>query len=190
MGKVETPLAAAAAEFEQELASYLRLGDLFVKTPLTSVKHLERANTTLSEIAACEERLQGAGQRLVAAIAGARSRQEQLAKEVVAHVPVVQERNKKLQELMGELAGVASEVGGLNTVIAQRGHNGDASSPPTAADARDVSATVLALSARAEALATTAREAEFEELATQAHALHQKLQAIGKKLALVGGAPS
>ena len=187
MAKPETPLAEAAAEFERELASYLRLGDLFVKTPLTSVKHLERANTTLSEIAACEERLQGAGQRLVSAIAGARGHQEQLAKDVVAHVPVVQERNRKLQELMGELAGVAGEVGGLNTVIAQRGQNGDGNSGPTAADARDVSTTVLALSERAEALANTAREAEFEELATQAHALYQKLLAIGKKLALVGG---
>jgi hypothetical protein len=44
----------------------------------------------------------------------------------------------------------------------------------------------LALSARAEALAGTAREAEFEELATQAHSLHQRLQAIGKKLAKAG----
>ena len=35
--------------------------------------------------------------------------------------------------------------------------------------------------------AVGARDAEFEELATQAHALHQKLQAIGMKLAQVGG---
>jgi uncharacterized coiled-coil DUF342 family protein len=188
MAKQEpSPLSDAAAAFDSELSAYTRLGELFVKTPLTSVKHLERANATLAEIAACEERLQGAGQRLVQALAAARDQQEQLAKQVVAHVPAVQERNKRLQELMTELAGVAAEVGGLNTLIAQRGGNGDSSTPPTAADARNVSTTVLALSDRAEQLATTAHEAEFEELATQAHALHQKLQAIGKKLALVGG---
>ena len=34
---------------------------------------------------------------------------------------------------------------------------------------------------------TSAREAEFEEIATQAHSLHQRLQAIGKKLQKVGG---
>jgi hypothetical protein len=181
-----SPLADAATAFDAELSTYTRLGELFVKTPLGSVKHLERANATLADIAASEERLQNAGQALVQALAAARDRQEQLAKQVVAHVPVVQQRNQKLQELMGELGGVAGEVGDLNNLIGKRG-NGDANTPPTAADARDVSTTVLALSERAEKLAATAREAEFEELATQAHALHQKLQAIGKKLAQVGG---
>jgi hypothetical protein len=180
-------LTEAATVFDTELTTYTRLGELFVKTPLSSVKHLERANATLADIAACEERLQTAGQRLVQALATARDRQELLAKEVVSHVPVVQDRNKRLQELMGELAGVATEVGGLNSIITQRGGNGEATASPTAADAREVSTTVLALSTRAEQLATAAREAEFEELATQAHALHQKLQAIGKKLAMVGG---
>lgn len=187
MAKQESSaLTEAATVFELELATYTRLGELFVKTPLASVKYLERANSTLAEIAACEERLQGAGQRLVQALATARDGQELLAKQVVAHVPVVQDRNKRLQALMTELAGVANEVSGLNALIT-RGGNGDSTTAPTAADARDVAATVLALSERAELLATTARDAEFEELATQAHALHQKLQAIGKKLAMVGG---
>ncbi|MEO8699829.1 MAG: hypothetical protein ABI867_07285 [Kofleriaceae bacterium] len=187
MAKQEpSALSEAAIAFETELASYTRLGELFVKTPLSSVKHLERANTTLSEIAGCEGRLQEAGQRLVQALAIARDQQEELAKQVVAHVPAVQERNKQLQELMAELAAVAGEVGGLNTLIASRGTNGSGATQPTAADARDVSETVLALSARAEKLAASARTAEFEELATQAHALHQKLAAIGTKLAAVG----
>ena len=180
-----SPLAEAAAAFDEELAAYARLGELFIKTPLASVKHLERANATLSELAGCEERLQAAGQALVKALAAARDRQEQLAKEVIAHVPVVQQRNQRLQELMGELTGVAGDVGGLNLVIQGKAEDPDATA--TVAEARDVAATVLALSARAEQLASTAHAAEFEELATQAHALHQRLGAIGKKLAKVGG---
>ncbi|HWU88523.1 MAG TPA: hypothetical protein VN253_14675 [Kofleriaceae bacterium] len=180
-------LADAAAAFDAELAAYARLGKLFLETPLSGVKHLERANHTLAEIAACEERLQSAGQQLVAALAGARERQEQLAKQVVAHVPALQARNQRLKDLMGELAAVASEVSGLNDALTRRGENGDATQPPTAADARDVSSTVFALSARAEALARAAREAELEELHSQAHALHQKLQVIGKKLQKAGG---
>ncbi|HEU0036546.1 MAG TPA: hypothetical protein VFQ53_38300 [Kofleriaceae bacterium] len=191
MAKQESSaLTDAASAFDAELATYTRLGELFIRTPLSSVKHLERANSTLADIAACEERLQTAGQRLVQALSQARGQQEELAKQVVAHVPTLQERNKRLQELMTELASVAGEVAGLNQLIAHRGGNGDSTIGPTAQDARDVSATVLALSDRAEQLASTAREAEFEELATQAHALHQKLQAIGKKLAMVGGSPS
>lgn len=88
---------------------------------------------------------------------------------------------------MAELTAVAGEVGSLNQTITGHRNNGDTSKPPTAEDARGVSTTVFALSERAERLAITAREAEFEEIATQAHALCQRLQAVGKKLQKVGG---
>jgi hypothetical protein len=183
MAKPETSaLGDAVAAFDSELAAYARLGKLFLETPLQSVKHLERANATLGDIAACEERLQAAGQRLVQALAAAREHQEQLAKQVVGHVPAVQARNQRLQELMTQLGTVAGEVSELNTKIVERRENGDQTRPPTADEAHDVSTSVFALSDRALHLATIAREAEFEELATQAHALHQRLQAIGKKL--------
>lgn len=187
MAQHDTALAAAAAAFDDELASYARLGDLFLKTPLSSVKHLERANATLADIAACEERLQAAGQRMVQALSAARARQEQLARDVVAHVPQIQARNKQLNDLMSELTAVAGEVGQLNTALTAQRDNGDATRPPTADDARGVSTTVFALSDRAQQLATTAHDAEFEEIATQAHALHQRLQAVGKKLQKVSG---
>ena len=187
MAKTESELAEAAAGFEEELAAYARLGELFLKTPLSSVKQLERANTALGEIAACEERLQAAGQRMVQALSASRMRQEQLSRDVVAHVPVVQDRNRRLNELMTELTAVAGEVGGINNALSGRRENGDATRAPTPEDARDVSSTVFALSERAERLAATARDAEFEELATQAHALHQRLQAVGKKLQKAGG---
>jgi hypothetical protein len=177
-------LVAAAAAFDTELSTYTRLGELFIKTPLDSVKHLERANATLADIAACEERLQAAGQNLVLALGTSRKAQEDLAKQVVAHVPTIQERNNQLKELMAELAAVAGEVGGLNAQITSRTTETDGQ--PTVSDAQGLSAGILELSTRAERLAERAREAALEELATQAHALHQKLQAIGKKLALAG----
>ena len=189
MAKSDSALVDAADVFAEELAVYSRLGELFIKTPLGSVKHLERANQLLGDIATCEGRLQTAGQELVKALSAAREQQESLAKSVVAHVPAVQQRNERLRELMAELTSVAAEVSGLNTQIAGKSANGDASDPhlPTVADALDVSGTAMALSERAAALATTAQDAEFEELATQAHSLHQRLQAIGKKLAKAGG---
>jgi len=187
MANPDTALADAAAAFDEQLAAYSRLGELFLKTPLSSVKQLERANHALAEIAACEERLQAAGQRMVQALSASRSHQEQLASNVVAHIPVVRARNEQLNELMRELTAVAGEVGGLNNVITAHRDNGDASKPPTAGDALDVSNTVFALSARAEQLSVAAQDAEFEELATQAHALHQRLQSIGKKLQRAGG---
>src|SRR5512138_972439 len=132
MAKPETALAAAAIAFDEELATYARLGDLFLKTPLSNVKQLERANSTLAEIAACEERLQAAGQRMVQALASARERQEQLARDIVARVPVVQDRNHQLKQLMSELSAVAGEVAGLNATITTQRENGDATKAQSA----------------------------------------------------------
>ena len=176
-----TPLLAAATEFDEALALYARLGQLFIKQPLTSVKHLERANQILGEIADCEQRLQDAGKGLITALSAARATQEQLAAEVVAHAPQVQARNQRLKELMTEMGQLATDVAQINSTVV----SSDGEQPP--ADPGEVSASVLALSSRAEQLAGTARDAEFEEIATQAHALHQRLKAIGNKLQKAAG---
>jgi hypothetical protein len=173
-----SPLVDAAAAFDAELQEYARLAELFLKTPLSGLKHLERSNATLAEIAACEERLQAAGGMLAEVIGLTREQQEQRAKDIVAHVPAVQARNQVLQDLMKQLNEVASSVGELNTTLTSRRDNGGTAS----IDGREVGATVLALSERAEQLASAARDAQFDELAVQAHSLHQRLQLIGKKL--------
>ena len=173
MPKDPSPLTEAATQFEAELAIYARLGELFIKTPLTSLRHLERSNQTLGEIADCEQRLQDAGKRLIEALSGARSRQETLSSQVVAHAPTVQARNTQLQELMLEMGQLATDVAGVNAKIVQ---------PEDKADPVDLSSSLITLSDRAEQLASAAHHAEFEELSQQAHALHQRLRAIGQKL--------
>ena len=87
MAKSESPLIEAATEFDEALTLYGRLGDLFLKTPLTSLKHLERANQTLGELADCEQRLQDTGKKLIEALTAARQTQERLSQEVIAQAP-------------------------------------------------------------------------------------------------------
>ena len=122
---------------------------------------------------------------MVKAFALVRDQQDTLAKGVIAHVPNMHARNQRLHELMTELQGVAGEVSGLNAVVLAKPEDADLSNPPTI-NPTEVSEVVLSVSLRAARLASAAREAEFEELATQAHALHQRLQAIGKKLRKTG----
>lgn len=198
MPKSDSPLVQAAADFDEALASYSRLGELFVKTPLTSLKHLERANQILGEIADCEQRIAEVGKRLVEAISTARQRQEQLSHSVVAYAPTVQARNTTLRELMTAMGALAADVQSVNALVLQR--NGDqlaaggsagsadgGASTAGAPDPGDVSTKVLALSDRADQLAGECRDAEFSELADQAHALHQRLKAIGTKLQKAAG---
>lgn len=184
MAKSDSPLVQAAAAFDAELATYSRLGELFLKTPLNTLKHLERANQTLGELADSEQRLQDAGKALIEALTGARSTQENLSRSVIEYAPTVQARNQKLRELMTSMSELAGDVSSINTTVT--GKNGD-SGESTQPDPADVSSKVLALSERADQLAASCREADFVELAEQAHALHQRLKAIGTKLQKAGG---
>jgi len=185
MAKSESPLVQAATEFDEALAVYSRLGDLFLKTPLTSLKHLERANQTLGELADCEQRLQDTGKKLIEALTAARQRQEQLSQEVIAQAPMLKERNGQLRELMTKMGSLAADVQSVNALVTSK--NGDQQQPSEEPDAGEVSAKVLELSQRAEALAANAREVDFAELADQAHSLHQRLKAIGTKLGKATG---
>jgi len=185
MAKSDSPLVAAAAAFDEELTVYGRLGELFLKTPLNTLKHLERANQTLGELADSEQRLQAAGKQLIEALSGARSKQEQLSQSVIDYAPTVQARNAKLRDLMATMGELAAAVATLNTSVA--GKNGDSGAEAAAPDPADVSTKVLEMSDRADALAGSCREADFAELADQAHALHQRLKAIGTKLQKAGG---
>ncbi len=125
-----SPLVEAAAAFDEGVATYNRVGELLPKTRLSRVKHLERANGALAELAGDEQKLQEAAPALVKALGAARDQHEALAKEVVTHVPAVQQRNTRFQELITELAAVAGEVGGLNVIIQGKAGNGDATAEP------------------------------------------------------------
>ncbi len=177
MAKSDSALVQAATQFDEELASYARLGELFLKTPLGTLKHLERANQTLGEIADCEQRLADAGKRLIEALTEARQKQEQLSKNVVEYAPTLQARNETLRELMSAMAALAADAQTINAQVTQ------AAGKQVPAD---VSAKVLELSERAEQVGARSRAAEFPELGEQAHSLHQRLKAIATKLQKAG----
>src|SRR5262245_59391102 len=121
-----SPLIAAAQAFDAELQNYTRLAELFVKSPLTTTKHLDRINETLQEIAACEQRLGQTGRTLVGALGAAREQQEKLAGEVVGRLPAVKERNERLRALMGELEVLGKETAAISVESgnAPRGEDG------------------------------------------------------------------
>lgn len=169
----DSTLTAAAAAFDAQLVEYARLAELLLRTPLTTVKHVERANQTIDELAAVEERLGATGRGLVEAITEARERQQQLANDIVAHLPAVQERNQALHGVLAELQQLGEAMRELNAAAVG------------GAAVLEVEEQVAALATRAEALAAQARGAGFEEPASQAHALHQQMLAVVRKLRTV-----
>lgn len=168
--KHESALVDAALAFDEALQAHARATELFVRASLGSVKHIERANELLGEIAAAEEMLRERGATLGAAVAAARDQQQREAESVIARLPQLRERNEQLQQLLQAFQTLGGEAGAIN-----------AAAPSTTP--AELAGAVAAMSDRAAALAVEARDQGFEELANQAHALHQKLAATARKLA-------
>lgn len=166
----ESVLVAAAIAFDAELAEYARLAELLLRTPLGGLKQLERANLTIEEISGTEGRLGATGRALAQAIGEARDRQQQLADQMVAHLPLVHQRNEALRTVVTELKQLGEAMRELNTAAS------------SGAALHEVEERVTALATAAEALAVRARAEEFEEPASQAHAMHQQMLALAKKL--------
>lgn len=170
-GKRKEPsaLVEAAQAFDEALEAHGRAAELFVRSPLSTTKHLERANELLGEIAAAEKRLAEQGAALAAAINAAHQRQQAGAQAVVDRIPAIKERNEQLQALLATFQSIGADAGALNASTA-------ASKPD------ELVASITSISDRAAALAADAHTAGFEELAREAHALHQRLASTARKL--------
>jgi hypothetical protein len=170
----ESPLIEAVQAFEAELTTYAQVSEAFQRAPLGSTKQLERANETLGQIAASEQRLGICGQRLAQAVADARDQQEKMARATLERVPAVKQRMEDLRGLLGQFEALGKEASGLNETAASLGKR-SASAENQTERARDLTNQMFTLSQRAQELATLARSTDFEELANRAHALHQQL---------------
>ncbi len=179
----ESPLVEAVQAFEAELSTYAQLSEAFQRAQLGSTKQLERANETLGQIAASEQRLGQCGQRMADAVGAARDQQERLARATLERVPAVKQRMEDLRGLLGQFEALGKEASALNDSAAAMGKRAPGASNQTD-QARDLIAQMFALSQRAQELAGQARTIEFEELANRAHALHQQLLSGYHKLKL------
>ncbi len=176
-------LLEAAQAFDDELASYTSLSEAFQRAPLASSKNLERVNDLLGQIAASEQRLAACGQRLAEAVNGARELQEGQAKLTLARIPEVKTRMDHLRGLLAQFEELGREAGAINHSAVGLG-KGSADEAGQISAARDLAAQMHALSVRASELAGAAKQAEFDELAGRAHALHQQLLSAHHKLKL------
>src|SRR5688572_20324072 len=140
----ESELVAAAIAFDDQLTAYARLAELLLKTPLASARHLERVNQTIDEIAAVEGKLSATGGELARAIGAAHQRQQQLAEQMVAHLPEVTRRNQELRDIVTELQQFGETTREINAAATG------------GAAVLEVEQRVVELAGRAEALAARA----------------------------------
>jgi hypothetical protein len=181
--KSASALLDAAQAFDEELATYTSLSEAFQRAPLSSSKHLEKVNDLLGQIAASEQRLAACGQGLASAVAGARELQESQAQRTLGRIPEVKARMDLLRALLAQFEELGQQAGALNQTTVNLGKGGAQGEAPITG-VRELAAEMQALSVRASELAAAAKQADFDELAGRAHALHQQLLSAHHKLKL------
>jgi chromosome segregation ATPase len=180
----DSPMATAAAAFEDELRRLAALTADLVRTPLSSDKALLRAKKALTESSESQARLATRLQEVVAAIDGARLKQEACLKQLVEAAERVQGRAREFSVLVERFAALGQRAREVNdpvrAVVARKEEGAPVSE--VLAGLREVLDRTETLVAEADALAKDARESDWPDVARETDSLKQQMQAARNRL--------
>lgn len=184
-------LTLASSALEKELARSDELARAARKIPLNSQKNIERASRALTEAAKSHEQ---AGQyvfALVAAVARARQLQEATAGEIHAQALEVQRRIAQLGVLARRFAELGREASALGAMVEDavraRKASKDAAGPGAAPLLDEVHARMAQVLEGATDLTLAAKTDGLVDVARDADAIRQQVQAAKNKLTLLQG---
>jgi hypothetical protein len=185
----KSPLIDAVKAFDAELERFSRAAAAACRRSLDSKKELERATAAVGEAAAAEVALQERAQHLLGALRAAQVDQQSRAEALRARAGEIQQRlgvyetlADRYQQLGADGAGLAEAAGKLN-VSTRAGEDQPLRAELLGALA-ELETRVSELRGVARSLAADARTANFEDIASEAHAVEQTLSALRNKLLL------
>jgi uncharacterized phage infection (PIP) family protein YhgE len=176
-------LAGAADHFEQELARYARLSDELARTTVHSEKSLGRKRRLLEEFTESESELGARLRGLLGAMNEARERQQHCMEVAVNAATELRERAEQFGELMakvaalGERARTASQPAGALLTETEEKVSAEALGPLD-----QVSQQIHSVLSEAEAIARTASEENWPEVARDVTSLRQQLSSMHAKV--------
>jgi hypothetical protein len=190
-------LVAAAQTFDLELRALEDLATQLEKNPISSEKTLQRSGALLEEAGRLHAQLGESLGGLVAAIETTRARQQAALDRVLEETRRVEARSHEYRELMARFAALgtrAREINGpVSAVVSQKEAGLTAEALVEAL--RVVEELTLAVVTDADAVVTDARAGNWPDVARDAQALRQSMQAALNTLTLAtrdaaGRAPS
>jgi hypothetical protein len=176
-------LAGAADHFEQELARYERLSAELARTTVHSEKSLGRKRRLLEEFSESETELGARLQGLLAAMNGARERQQRGMEVALTAATELRERAALFSELMAKVAALGERARGASQpagpLLAQA--DGKASAE-VLAPLDQVSEQIHSVLLDADAIALTASEQNWPEVVRDVKSLRQQLSSMHAKV--------
>jgi uncharacterized protein YoxC len=183
-------LTAAAEALDEQLRRFESLTEQFKKSPLNSEKSLERASKLLRDVAEQDRVLNESVSALVAAVAGARDRQQKNAEAVNAHAQYLEKRAETFKTLLERYGALGQSAAELNQRM--QDFAAKRAEPQTAEKNVELVGSLDALSERmgqvaeeAQAVVKLAEEQDFTDIGRQADSLRQQILSARNKLGLL-----
>ena len=176
-------LASAADHFEQELARYDKLSSELARTQVHSEKSLGRKRRVLEDFSASEVELGARLKTLLAAIHGARERQQRCMEVALTAANELRERASSFAELMAKVATLGERARSASQPAAPLLSQDDGKlSAEVLTPLDQVSAQLHGVLLDADAIARTASEQNWPEVAQDVKNLRQQLNAMHAKI--------
>jgi chromosome segregation ATPase len=190
-------LVAAATALDDELRAFDEIARQAREQRMNSQKTLSRTAAILTESVNARVRIEEGVRRLVTEIGQAQQRQEASVQVLVEVAAELEQRTKDRDALLARFAGLGASAASVNTMavdLATRRQAG-AGANELLELLRDIQGQMSSVSAEADALTEAAETDGWPEIARQADAVRQQVNAVKGKLAavqrdLASGAPS
>jgi hypothetical protein len=183
--KETSPLVAAAVALEDELRAFDDLARVSGQQRMNSQKALTRAAGVLAESVNARARIEDCVRGLVAEIAGAQQRQQESIRTLVEVASELERRAKERDELLlrfGVLGGSAARVNALAGELSTRRQDG-AAEAEILERLQAIQVQMTGVASEAEVLAEAAEKSDWLDIARQADAVRQQVNAVKIKLA-------
>lgn len=184
----------AAQAFDSALASFHRAAEATLHGSLCSAKQLERAVSTLNQVAQCEQRLGVASKTLSEAIHDGHQQQLEMTRKLTERAQAIAVRNAQLEQLMAGYRALGEAALTLNheaaEILRKKKELAGSSPAPLTDELKGLADKLATVAGIAQQLTETARGEDFEEIARQADSVRQQLLAARTKLALTITGPA
>jgi hypothetical protein len=182
--KDDLSLFQAAQNLEQELGRFEQLL-IELGRPVNSDKALHRARQHLEACSQCEARLAENLHAFAAAMRSMQARQQRCMEVVRTSAEHIQARHQErtaLLERVANLGNRAREVSEPLTTVSEESWSNE--SPELLASMKEVGTRLEAVIDEADAVGASAAEADWTDIARDAQALKQQLQAVRNRVLL------
>ena len=174
----ESELSQAALALDHELRRFEELAAQAAQVRLNSEKGLERATDALTRAAESQDRIRAHVQKLVAAVAASRQRQEDDAAALMERAKQISARRAEFAEVLQAMAALGQMAKEVQEHLKGGG------------DVASIQEKMDEIARRAAQISETAAAREMEDLARQAEVLRQQVLSARNKIGLLAKKPS